>query len=696
MNRLSITSEINRITGNIASAYAGLSSKGATLPQVQNSANLRTVIESIPEGAEMDTVVYSQVNGQAAAYLAAASYSPADYTQSVISQYASQTTSYRKDRPAGTTITVPAAGIKTVYDAKGSVTSNVTAGESVINNLTPNAVGLCVVRDQTDQVTVGSLLKPTGALRMIDGGGSTFNIRDLGGWSCDGGTLKYGLVFRGCELSGDNYHVDVNSDQIRFFKEYLGIRDEIDLRGNSEVDGDDEIYGTYDDITESALGEEVDYLRLPIAPYAAGVDLSNSIQTGYYAELLKRVISDVRSGKPCYIHCMAGADRTGTLCALIEALCGVSQSDADKDYELTSFSSGNLRERSNSEWTGLINRINSFSGSSFRDKVVSYALQAGVTIDEINALRSALIDGTPSVLTSPYADASITKTLSHTTIDNSDNSAVMYQKYEACLTPDDGYAISNVSVTMNGSDITGSAFSGTRTFIRHSVTNNLTDCTTDNRKISVVDSEGYCATITAAEGYTLTNAVVTILMGGNNVSNYYSEGKIAIPRVTGNLVITVQAASTAPAYTNQIPISTDSSGAVYNGVGYKDGSRLNSSGVENTASGSYLLTGFIPYNYGDTIRVATFGTTVQNKQSAGIWFFDVNKGYLGARRLTDMISDGELVEGTTLVYTPTSPIYDGGAGSNKTISAAKYIRIVFHDKMGKDAEMIATINEDIA
>ena len=26
------------------------------------------------------------------------------------------------------------------------------------------------------------------------------NVRDLGGWSCDGGTVKYGKLFRGSEL----------------------------------------------------------------------------------------------------------------------------------------------------------------------------------------------------------------------------------------------------------------------------------------------------------------------------------------------------------------------------------------------------------------------------------------------------------------------------------------------------------------
>ena len=55
-------------------------------------------------------------------------------------------------------------------------------------------------------------------------------------------------------------------------------------------------------------------------------------------------------------------------------------------------------------------------------------------------------------------------------------------------------------------------------------------------------------------------------------------------------------------YTNQIPISTDASGNIYNSTGYKNGYRFNSSKVEATQTGSFI-TGFIPVKLGDTIRL---------------------------------------------------------------------------------------------
>lgn len=57
-----------------------------------------------------------------------------------------------------------------------------------------------------------------------------------------------------------------------------------------------------------------------------------------------------------------------------------------------------------------------------------------------------------------------------------------------------------------------------------------------------------------------------------------------------------------PAYTNQIPLSVDASGAIYNGVGYKPDVLLNSSGSEVSGSGTFV-SGFIPVKKGDIIRV---------------------------------------------------------------------------------------------
>lgn len=49
---MSVSTEIQRIKGNIASAYTSASGKGATMPAVQNSANLAGCIDTITGGGE--------------------------------------------------------------------------------------------------------------------------------------------------------------------------------------------------------------------------------------------------------------------------------------------------------------------------------------------------------------------------------------------------------------------------------------------------------------------------------------------------------------------------------------------------------------------------------------------------------------------------------------------------------------------
>ena len=132
-----------------------------------------------------------------------------------------------------------------------------------------------------------------------------------------------------------------------------------------------------------------------------------TIQDAYketWAEILRCVFDCVANNEPLYFHCSAGADRGGTVACIIEAILGMSQSDIDKDYELTNFHTGvstdnNARRRNEGEWKGLINQINALAdGSTFRDKVLHWVVSMGFTVDEINAFRKAVIDGNPDII----------------------------------------------------------------------------------------------------------------------------------------------------------------------------------------------------------------------------------------------------------------------------------------------------------
>ena len=110
-----------------------------------------------------------------------------------------------------------------------------------------------------------------------------------------------------------------------------------------------------------------------------------------------------------------------------------------------------------------------------------------------------------------------------------------------------GYKIKIPKVTGNVSIIcrATSQQSGSNVY---TVTNNLVNCTNSNTATSVNEGSPYSATVTPNSGYELMNIAISI--GGTNVTSTvytYQNGNavINIPNVTGNVVITIQATATS-------------------------------------------------------------------------------------------------------------------------------------------------------
>ena len=71
----------------------------------------------------------------------------------------------------------------------------------------------------------------------------------------------------------------------------------------------------------------------------------------------------------------------------------------------------------------------------------------------------------------------------------------------------------------------------------YSITNNLTNMNNNNSSTTINENSSYTATLSPNDGYEISS--VTITMGGNDItSSAYSNGAINISNVTGNLVIT--------------------------------------------------------------------------------------------------------------------------------------------------------------
>ncbi len=603
---------------DIAKAIREKNGGNATYTVAQMGNAVRAITASEP------TIRYAQSNAVAQAFVDEVNYSPSDYSTSQVADYVNRSTSYDKTKPFGVDINTPVGRI-VIADSYSDIVyeADVSAGTNTLYNIIPSAKGADYAVVVNNEVAQSGHLIPTGSLRQIKC--ATSNMRDLGGWKCDGGTVKYGKLFRGGEF---------NPADVDIFFNQLGIRHELNLRGKTEAE---EHYAQ-----QIAAGNATmrDFVRVTIPENYVWYTISD-IYKDAWKDILRCVFDCAKYDEPVYFHCSAGADRTGTVACIIEAILGVSQSDIDKEYELTNFSSGvdgdsKARRRNESEWKGLITQItNLTTGTTFRDKVLNWVATLGFTVEEINEFRRSMIDGTPDTIALNIATYTVTNTLTNVNTSNDGATVAQYQTYTAEITPADGYIIDSVKITMGDKDVTASVWDGSETLLRYAITKNLANCVI-NSSVGTAITAGYAysATVVADTGYTLEGATVTITMGGANVSNCYADGKILIEEVVDDIVITISAKESK----KTVPIVWKN--------GYTVGYSVGSACTESTHSG-YFISELIPVTVGKTYSF-TMNATVAS--SSAFRFIGVNSSGKVSEAIGHEYTNGE----HTFTFTPSA------------------------------------------
>ena len=607
-------------------------------------AQMGTAIRGI-HGAE--TIQWHQCPEAVRNYLTNVTYDSSDYSTSQIASYA------------------PANAVVSNYKPIGRDAGGETHFNEVPNIETPFAGG-----------GKAGTLKPLDFLRWIrtrNNSAEAWNVRDLGGWACDGGTVKYGLLIRGGKLSAEDRAVLVGE---------MGIQHDLDLRGREGGGSGDE-----PEMTESPLGKDVWYTRTQQYAWYSLTPVAT------WQAYFRCVIDAVTHREPVYFHCTAGADRTGTLACMLEGLLGMSQSDIDKDYELTTFYSGSgsdaiARRRNEADWKGLINAINAVSGETFRDKCVHFAVgTCGMTMADINAFRAAMIDGTPETL---HWYQTITKNLTGCTISNGTVQVDYGERYTATLTPDSGKALTSVMVEMGGVDISSSAVSGgdisivkvtsdvtitavaSVPSVTYTITLNLTNVASSNTATSISENASYTTTLSPTGTFKKLGAI-TVTMGGVDISaSAVSGSTITIAKVTGDIVITCAAVITN----------------IIDTIGISANTRLSTSSGENRTQRGYAAIGankdaasLIHLTAGDTLRIKGVSLPASNDSYSAIVFYNASGTFITSTYMHNGLAWNNLT------------FKNSGDNVVITCSADHYFRISL---ICTDASaVIATINERI-
>ena len=220
--------------------------------------------------------------------------------------------------------------------------------------------------------TLSFKVKATPRPVTIDG---VSNTRDLGGYATPNGRVKQGMIYRTAKFD------DITPEGKSMAINGLKIKTDLDLRNTGE--------GTAG--MQSPLGCE-NYLRLS-SPY---YEIFSTDQKAQVREIMK-VFAD-ESNYPIAMHCSLGRDRTGTIAFLINALLGVEESDLRMDYFLSAFSyAGSAMDSATFVMLeGNFERMyggidGTYSGETYAQKVESYLLSAGVTVEEMQAIKSIML-----------------------------------------------------------------------------------------------------------------------------------------------------------------------------------------------------------------------------------------------------------------------------------------------------------------
>ena len=227
--------------------------------------------------------------------------------------------------------------------------------------------------------------------RWIGIEGRVENIRDLGGWkTLDGMRVKQGLVFRGQGLNDNSANGAVPGrnrlmvEDVKYLRGKLGIKTDLDLRSGRETA----------DMTVSPLGKDVKFVHHSSEHYQR---IFNKVGKKTMAKNIKLFADE--NNYPIYFHCIAGADRTGALAFTLLGVLGVSEDDAAIDWEHTFYPWMPELHKGfkKSYWRRSQHLSEGFAkygdkNSTFKERAELYLLDCGVTKEEIEKIRSILLE----------------------------------------------------------------------------------------------------------------------------------------------------------------------------------------------------------------------------------------------------------------------------------------------------------------
>ena len=281
-------------------------------------------------------------------------------------------------------------------DFSDSIVENCDGGESSINiyNLYKGSTYYVRVKafdlDGNEMISNQSTFETTDLGPRVMKVDDICNVRDLGGYeTIDGKTTLQGLIYRGARLWSEDGSEILTEEGKKYMSEVMNIKTEIDFRNVGESGG----------ITQSLIPNA----QLVYATLGA---YENAFKdTEAYRQVFSMLAN--KSNYPVYYHCTGGADRTGTVSFLLNALLGVPEENLIQDYEFTSWSIHLIRNTQTGVYSEMYKpfraTLEQYEGDTLQKKVENYLLSIGVTEAEIYNIKAIMYGEDTIPIVTPQA-----------------------------------------------------------------------------------------------------------------------------------------------------------------------------------------------------------------------------------------------------------------------------------------------------
>ena len=223
------------------------------------------------------------------------------------------------------------------------------------------------------------------------------NVRDLGGLPGLGGKrVKKGRIYRSDGLNNNAaYRIPgtkkalpksewkgpgaprIKPEAAKYVVETLGVKTDLDLRTDAETFG----------MTGSPLGEKVRWVHISSSEYNG---LFKGRGREAFIEDFKLFLDE--ANYPIVFHCIAGADRTGSLACVLNGLLGVDGDLLHRDWQYTWAGRKKPQKAPENLWNRLMKGLSAFEGATMNEKIENFVLSCGFTQADIAKFRKLMLD----------------------------------------------------------------------------------------------------------------------------------------------------------------------------------------------------------------------------------------------------------------------------------------------------------------